>query len=42
MAESWIKGQDEWLRQNGLINSDGTLTQKAKDQRAQEFKNESE
>lgn len=31
MAESWIKGQDEWLRQNGLTNSDGTLTQKAKD-----------
>lgn len=41
-ADSWVKGQDEWLRQNGLINSDGTLTQKAKDKRAQEFKNESE
>lgn len=41
-ADSWVKGQSEWLRQNGLTNSDGTLTQKAKDQRAQEFKNESE
>lgn len=41
-ADSWVKGQSEWLRQNGLTNPDGTLTQKAKDQRAQEFKNESE
>lgn len=41
-ADSWVKGQSEWLRQNGLTNSDGTLTQKAKDQRAQEFKDESE
>lgn len=41
-ADSWVQGQSEWLRQNGLTNSDGSLTQKAKDQRAQEFKDKSE
>lgn len=41
-ADSWVQGQSEWLRQNGLTNSDGSLTQKAKDQRAQEFNDESE
>lgn len=40
--DSWVQGQSEWLRKNGLTNSDGTLTQKAKEQRAQEFKDESE
>ena len=34
-ADDWVKGQDEWLRQNGLINSDGSPTQKAKDIQAQ-------
>ena len=34
-ADDWVKGQGEWLRQNGLINSDGSPTQKAKDIQAQ-------
>ena len=34
-ADNWVKGQSEWLRQNELINSDGSPTQKAKDLQAQ-------
>nr|AOG27098.1 hypothetical protein BBP16_00440 [Lactobacillus johnsonii] len=34
-ADDWVKGQSEWLRQNELINSDGSPTQKAKDLQAQ-------
>ena len=34
-ADDWVKGQGEWLRQNGLINSDGSPTQKEKDIQAQ-------
>lgn len=30
-ADDWVKGQDEWLLKNGLINPDGTQTQKGKD-----------
>ena len=33
--DSWVKGQDEWLHKNGLINPDGSPTQKAKDMEAQ-------
>lgn len=29
--DSWVKGQDEWLHRNGLINPDGSPTQKEKD-----------
>lgn len=32
--DSWVKGQDEWLHKNGLINPDGSPTQKAKDMEA--------
>ena len=33
--DSWVKGQDEWLHKNGLINPDGSPTQKEKDMEAQ-------
>ena len=33
--DSWVKGQDEWLHKNGLINPDGSPTQKEKDLEAQ-------
>lgn len=33
--DSWVKGQDEWLHRNGLINPDGSPTQKEKDIEAQ-------